>query len=169
MRKIIETILVASLLLISVAVRPASAAPLDDASLKAMITNLGYTTTETAANGVTTHWISATLADNSYTVQIYFQLSSDKINLWVIASLFAVPKGKTVPNDALLGMLIENDTIAPKSFSIGKANSTIYLNSMLPNNGVTPVQLRQTVDSLTNILGQTESYWVPEKWAATAH
>jgi hypothetical protein len=169
MPKLLKTMLVASLLVIGAAAHPAFATPLTEASLKAMIQNMGYTVTETTSDNAKNEWISVTLPDNSYTIQMYFQLSSDKTELWLIANLSKIPPGKPVPASALMGMLVENDTIAPKCFSIGKTNSTIYLNGRTRNDNVTPAVLRQNLDTFTGILTRTEAFWAPDKWPAGTH
>jgi len=166
MQNIVKTTLVACLMVIGVDIRPAFAAPHTDDTLKTMIDNLGYTSSVTTQGTTKSYWIPVTLPDNSYTVQTYLQLSSDKTELWIVASLSKIPQGKSVPPSVLQGMLVENDTITPKSFSLGKTNNTFYLNMRVRNDNVTPALLRQSIDSMTAILTQTESLWATDKWPA---
>jgi len=166
MQNIVKTTLAACLLVIGVAIQPAFAAPLTDDSLKTMIDNLGYTSSVTTQGATKSFWIPVTLPDNSYTVQTFLQLSSDKTELWIVATLSKIPPGKTVPPSVLMGMLIENDTITPKSFSLSKTSNTFYLNMRVRNDNVTPALLRQSIDAMTAILTRTEPLWATDKWPA---
>jgi hypothetical protein len=81
-------------------------------------------------------------------------------------NLKTIEDGKKLPADALTGMLVENDAIAPMSYSWDAKRRRFYLNAALDARDFGPASLRKLVDSMTASCRRTADFWDPSRWKA---
>lgn len=158
--------IVAALFLFTAGAVPATAAPLTEDTLKAILENLGYNVTVTG-DKVPHHFkIEESAPVNDLTFTITFDLSTDKGStvLWIYAGLYEIPAGKPAPSSALLALLAKNDEIGPMFFSYAESNKFLYLNAPTANNDITPVVLRQKIRNFIDKMDSTYNLWDVKSW-----
>lgn len=163
MRTVTRILLVSACLLFSSGAARAQGTQLTPESLKAMIENLGYTTTSsTNSDGVVTYNI--TLTPQGWTIDTDVNLSKDQSNIWMWANLKKIPDGQVFDPDTLLTMLKENDTMGPFFFSYSDSSRRFFINLALANQNVTPAKMRAELDALAADVVRTQNMWDPAQW-----
>ncbi|HZP38275.1 MAG TPA: hypothetical protein VFE48_17450 [Methylomirabilota bacterium] len=157
----------AGLLAGAAAAQPARPAPgpgrLDAAGLRAALTALGYPAREVQNEAGVEYEIVLRLRTGS-AVTTRVTLSKDGSLVWLVAWLKKVPAGRTVSGNAVLDMLVENDTIGPAHFSYNEKVRWFFLNSPIVNRDLTPERLRGEIDHVAGIAARTEPLWDFERW-----
>jgi hypothetical protein len=143
---------------------PASApGRLDAAGLRAALTTLGYQPREVRNEAGPEYEIVLRLRTGA-AVTTRVTLSKDASLVWLVAWLKKVPPGRTVSGNAVLDMLVENDTIGPAHFSYNERVRWFFLNSPVVNQDLTPDRLRGEIDHVALIAARTEPLWDFERW-----
>jgi hypothetical protein len=138
---------------------------LSDATLKAMLENMGYTpTTVKTTGGGELFRIKAERQGVTYTVSV--GLSSDREKLWFTVFLNGnLPKDGKIAAPLLLKLLQLNDEIGPCHFFIKPAG--LYMGLPIDNIDVTPVTVRANLDIILGDCTQTRANWQIQDWATT--
>jgi hypothetical protein len=145
------------------AVSPAPAVQhLNDASLKAMLENLGY---EPKAlqnkDGSNYYQIKA----GPWAIEV--SLNANQKNLWFVAWLEKIPAGGKIPPDRLLTLLSENWKNDPVHFCYDDNNRFLTLTERIENRDVTPQVFRGALDGFTNVMSRTSNEWNVSRWLQT--
>jgi hypothetical protein len=136
---------------------------LDAPGLRAALTTLGYQPRDVANEAGLEYEIVLRLRTGS-AVTTRVTLSKDGSMVWLVAWLKKVPPGRTVSGNAVLDMLVENDTIGPAHFSYNERVRWFFLNSPVINQDLTADRLRGEIDHLARIAARTEPLWDFERW-----
>ena len=142
---------------------PSAAGRLDAAGLRAALATLGYPAREVRNEAGIEYEIVLRLRTGA-AVTTRVTLSKDGSLVWLVAWLKKVPPGRTVSGNAVLDMLVENDTIGPAHFSYNERVRWFFLNSPVINQDLTPDRLRGEIDHVALIAARTEPLWDFERW-----
>ena len=131
-------------------------------NIKEKLENLGF---EPKHNGNTPAdiYYRINLNRDDYRFALDVGLSKNGQNVWFLAPLRQLPEPKDVRPDILEKMLALNDKIGPTHMSMG-SNRMLYLNVAIENRDITPVRLRQVIDSFCNDIRGSESLWNPSRY-----
>jgi hypothetical protein len=132
---------------------------LTDASLKAMLENLGY---EPKTLNNKDDSVYYEIKAGPWVVQV--SLSSSQKNLWFVAWLKKIPTGEQVPSERLLALLSENWKNDPAHFCYVEDSRFLTLTQRMENRDVTPHVFRSALDGFINTMTKTNSEWDVTHW-----
>lgn len=137
----------------------AGAGRLTDASLEAMLKNLGHTPTATKSESGKRTYYRLDLSEDSFTFVVDLSLDPEGARLWFSAPLVKVPERDRVALDRLWKLLESNDDILPASFSYDASRQRFYLNLTVDNRDITPAVLRKELSTFTRTIEKTYPLW----------
>jgi len=126
---------------------------LDNDSLKAMLTNMGYAPTDLSKG-----YLIAIKRD-SWTYNMQLVLSADQSKIGINANLGKVEDVSSVTADQWRILLEKNGDIDPSSFYYDKDQMKVYLHRTIDNRAVTPAILLKQIDNFTTNIHETADAW----------
>ena len=135
----------------------------DQAGLKALLDALGYQPREARNESAVEYEIILHPPDGR-AITTRVALSRDGTLVWLVAWLKKVPPGRTISGNAVLDMLIENDTIGPTHFSYNEGRRWFFLNKPIANVDLTADRLRAEIGHLGATVARTERLWDVDRW-----
>jgi hypothetical protein len=138
----------------------ASAKPAALAALEAMVTNLGYTTTDAGdEQSFSITWVG------KYNYVIQFDVSTDNTLGYAFVQMGTYTP-QQLANLKYLKLLEQDD--AGDYFYSAESNSDgserVYANTILPLSGLTPTLLRGLLTGMTNKMDQSDKVWNASLW-----
>jgi hypothetical protein len=133
--------------------------------LQQMLVNLGCEVSDIGGGAQQVH-----SKRNGWDIYLKVNLSTDSNLVWFSFRLPDVSDPDSVPSSVWTAMLSSNYTDG-LNFALAKpvtGPATIYLQRSIPNVNVTPMLLRQIIDSLVDSLVATQNLWSPNLWPKAA-
>jgi len=149
-------LIAAVLMIASLGTTAQSSEPLNQESLKKMIGDLGYDSTENkSTTGAPMHLLTFTRGDLKFTM--YISLSGNLSRVWLTCPLADLPDNDKLNAETLVKLLQLSDELGPVHF--GLKTRRLYISFPLENTDVTSKKLRQTIDDLTAYVITTRPHW----------
>jgi hypothetical protein len=138
-------------------------ARVDQAGLRALLVAVGYQPREARNEGAIEYEIVLHPPDGR-AITTRVALSKDASLVWLVAWLQKVPPGRVINGNAVLDMLVQNDTLGPMHFSYNEGRRWFFLNKPVVNLDLTPEKLRGEIDHLVATIVRTEPIWDVDRW-----
>src|SRR5262245_27606882 len=128
--------------------------PLSEDQLQAMLQAMGY---EVKADGMPGgRWF--TVGEGRWNIQLSF--SSDNSTLWVMQFLNKIADPAKAPSGKVLTLMPNNGTWG--YFAYFSQSQFLVIERDVPNNGITPAQLRKVISNIAALMTETQSLWYAE-------
>lgn len=134
----------------AVATLPANADPVTFPQLKEMVTNMGYTPTESASGTL----FEISLTTENFNVPIGFEVSASGRYIWARTTLGDF----SGEGDKAIELLKSNASKQPVMFWLTSAN-VLVLGMAIDNRDVTPEHLRFAMDKIADTVDETAAIW----------
>ena len=134
---------------------------LDITGLKEMLVNLGYEPEEFKySDGEIYYVIRPKVQGRSWIVTAR---APDGRNMYLQMKFSSLPDDKDIPQQVLVALLKENSQSTYSKFFLSNSKYFMLSGSMV-NRGVTPADIRKTIDEMTTVAARTEKHWDAKKW-----
>jgi hypothetical protein len=108
-------------------------------------------------------------AEAEWNMTMSATMSTDGLGIWITAYLADMPQtAADVPRTALLKLLAQNDELGDGIFFayIPKVRK-IVLERMIPNEGITSANFKESISELATRVTETQSFWTVSEWKQT--